>query len=270
VTGIVDLHVHAAPSLVPRHGFDPQVVANNRDAVGVAIQVLKAHEGSSAERAQLCGEGVYGGIVLNSSVGGANPDAVEVACRLGGRIVWMPTVSSHAHKEAADCAELVVHRSLVFRTVPVVEHGRLVEGWDEVFDVVAHHDVVLASGHLTCEETLVAFRRAHEHGVRRFLVNHPFLPFLNWDDELIAGFVELGARLELGIVPDLLSGGRRSIDLARTYPQSLLVFGSDTGHADFPTLEQSFAAWAASLEELTGRSSMENVLGPQGRELIVP
>ena len=38
------------------------------------------------------GDGAVGGIVLNSPVGGANPDAVRLAAALGGRIVWMPTV----------------------------------------------------------------------------------------------------------------------------------------------------------------------------------
>ena len=77
MTGIVDLHVHSAPSLVRRHTTDPDTAALAR-AVGITTMVLKAHEGSTAERAQLIGGGAVGGVVLNSPVGGANPDAVMV------------------------------------------------------------------------------------------------------------------------------------------------------------------------------------------------
>ena len=99
IEGVLDLHVHSAPSLVPRHSSDP----GTRRAVaasGVTGFVLKAHEGSTAERAALLGDGVFGGVVLNSPVGGANPDAVMVAARLGGRVVWLPTSSSPAHRAA--------------------------------------------------------------------------------------------------------------------------------------------------------------------------
>ena len=32
-----------------------------------------------------------GSIVLNTSVGGLNPDAVEASAKLGAKVVWMPT-----------------------------------------------------------------------------------------------------------------------------------------------------------------------------------
>jgi hypothetical protein len=90
---MADLHVHASPSLLPRHGDDATTVAAEH-AVGFSTVVLKAHEGSTVERATAAGGDTFGGVVLNSPVGGANPDAVQVAARLGGRVVWMPTVSN--------------------------------------------------------------------------------------------------------------------------------------------------------------------------------
>ena len=49
-TGMVDLHVHASPSLLPRHGDDAATVDVERH-LGFETVVLKAHEGSTAERA---------------------------------------------------------------------------------------------------------------------------------------------------------------------------------------------------------------------------
>src|ERR1700733_2880189 len=105
---MADLHVHAAPSLLPRHGDDAATVAAER-AVGFSTVVLKAHEGSTVERATVAGGDPIGGVVLNSPVGWTIPDAVQVAARLGGRMVWMPTVSARTHKAGAASPELAGH-----------------------------------------------------------------------------------------------------------------------------------------------------------------
>jgi hypothetical protein len=278
ISGVADLHVHGAPSLVPRHGLDHEVVGAHAQ-VGVDLAVLKAHEGSTAERAALAreragtdGVEVLGGIVLNSPVGGANPDAVEVAARLGGRVVWMPTVSAPAHVASAASPELSVHRTLSFRQVDVLgEDGALLPAWQEVLDVVAAADLVLASGHLTCAEALVLFRAARAAGVRRMLLNHPRMPFLQWDDAAAPELARLGVVLELGILPDLLTpDGPRSTTLGEVYPHDQLAFGGDLGHADHPTMAQALPGWLAELEACLGEAGTERALTTVGRELVLP
>lgn len=273
--GICDLHVHGAPSLMPRHGPDHEVVGDHASA-GVRFAVLKAHEGSTAERAALAaahaatrGVQVVGGVVLNSPVGGANPDAVTVAARLGARVVWLPTVSAPAHKAASASSELAVHAHLSFREVPVLDDaGRVRPEWRDVLDVVAEHDLVLASGHLSCTEALTVFRAAREAGVRRLLVNHPRMPFLGWDDAAAPEFAALGAHLELGILPDLLTDGPPSTSLGAVHPAELLAFGGDLGHADHPTLARALPDWLAGLERAVGARAAEDILTRNGRELV--
>lgn len=278
ISGVADLHVHGAPSLVPRHGLDHEVVGAHAQ-VGVDLAVLKAHEGSTAERAVLAreragtdGVQVLGGIVLNSPVGGANPDAVEVAARLGGRVVWMPTVSAPAHVASVARPELSVHRTLSFRQVDVLgDAGALLPAWQEVLDVVAAADLVLASGHLTCAEALVLFRAARAAGVRRMLLNHPRMPFLQWDDAAAPELARLGVVLELGILPDLLTpDGPRSTTLGEVYPHGQLAFGGDLGHADHPTMAQALPGWLAELEACLGEAGTERALTTVGRELVLP
>lgn len=277
ISGVADLHVHGAPSLVPRHGADHEVVAAHGQ-VGIDLAVLKAHEGSTAERAALArgraethGVQVIGGIVLNSPVGGANPDAVEVAARLGGRVVWMPTVSAPAHVAASAAPELAVHRTLSFRQVDVLDSGgALLPAWREVLEVVAAADLVLASGHLTCAESLVLFRAARAAGVRRLLMNHPRMPFLHWDDDAAPELARLGVVLELGILPDILTpSGPRSTTLGEVYPHDQLAFGGDLGHADHPTMAQALPGWLAELEACLGEAGTERALTTAGRELVV-
>lgn len=276
-TGMADLHAHASPSLLPRHGDDAATVAAQR-AVGFDVVVLKAHEGSTVERAALAGGpagGVYGGIVLNSPVGGANPDAVEVAARLGGRVVWLPTVSSRTHRAGAASPELAVHRGFELGPVDVVDRSdggaRLRPEWHDVLDVVAAHDLLLASGHLSAAETVVVFREARRRGVRRLLVNHPLMAFLGFDAEAADLLRELGAHLELGVLPDLLGDAEHaSLRLTRTYPASLLVFGGDLGHAGHPGPGDAVGPWLHRLAAVAGDDRARAIMTTQTRSLLLP
>lgn len=266
---MVDLHAHASPSLLPRHGDDRSTVAAER-AQGFRTVVLKAHEGSTVERAAIAGDDVYGGVVLNSAVGGASPDAVEVAARLGGRMVWMPTVSARTHKAGATSPELSVHRGFELRPVDVVDDAKLRPEWFDVIDAVAAHDLVLASGHLSAAETVVLFTEARRRGVQRLMVNHPKMPFLGWSDEASDALAELGAYLELGILPDLLSPPESSsLTLLDTYPTSLLVFGADLGHAHHPTPAAGIAPWLRALEKRAGARTAEKIVKITSRDLLL-
>ena len=268
--GLADLHVHAAPSLLPRHGDDLQTVAAER-ALGFSTVVLKSHEGSTVERAAIAGPGVFGGIVLNSAIGGANPDAVEVAARLGGRVVWMPTVSARTHQAAASSPELSVHRGFELRPVDVVDDGVLRPEWHEVLDVIAAHDLVLASGHLSARETVVLFRQARRHGVNRLMVNHPMMAFLRWNAEAAQVLQELGSYLELGILPDLLGDqDHASLLLTATYPTSLLVFGGDLGHAHHAPPSVAVPPWLHRLEHNVGSDTAAAIMTTQTRGLLLP
>ncbi len=267
---MADLHVHASPSLLPRHGDDRTTVAAER-AAGFSTVVLKAHEGSTVERATAAGGEAFGGVVLNSPVGGANPDAVQVAARLGGRVVWMPTVSARTHKAGAAAPELAVHRGFELGLVEVITDGRLRPEWFDVLDAVAEHDLLLASGHLSADETATLFTEARHRGVRRLLVNHPMMAFLGWNDAAAAALRGLGAYLELGILPDLLGGpGRSSLVLADAYPGSLLAFGGDLGHAEHDPPAVAVAPWLHALERRVGPARAAAIMTTQTRELLLP
>ncbi len=267
---MTDLHTHASPSLLPRHGNDAETVAVER-SLGFTTVVLKSHEGSTVERAAIAGEGVYGGIVLNSALGGANPDAVEVAARLGGRVVWMPTVSSRTHKVGASSPELSVHRGFELGPVDVIEDGNLRREWYDVLDVIAAHDLLLASGHLSADETVILFREARARGVQRLMVNHPMMAFLGWNAEAARILADLEARLELGILPDLLGDAdHASLLLTGTFPTSLLVFGGDLGHAHHAPPSEAVAPWLRALEDCVGDEVAHRIMTTQTKELLLP
>ena len=263
-----DLHVHSSPSIMPRHQDDTSAVSSH-ESLGFTTIVLKSHEGSTAERASLAGSSVIGGVVLNSALGGANSDAVQVAARLGGRIVWMPTVSARNHIQHQKSAALSVHRSFELREVPVTDENRLLPEWFGVLESIAEHDMVLASGHLSASETVVLFRAARALGVERLLVNHPQMRFIGWNDSVSQELQSLGAYAELSILPDLVERGEiTSIQLASSYPPSLLAFGGDLGHAHFPRPESALPGWLRRLEEAVGLETARIIMSENGRALM--
>jgi len=268
-SGIVDFHVHSAPSILPRR-LDDAATAEAAGETGVARFVLKAHEGFSAERAALLGPAAAGGVVLNSPVGGCNPDAVEVTARLGGRVVWLPTISSAAHQAAATSARLSVHRDLRFREVPVLAEGAPHPDLLEVLEIVAAHDLILASGHVPVPDALRIFEVAARLGARRFLINHPTFEFMRWSPELLAPLRALGVHLEVGCVADLGTEPSASptAHFAVSYPPELLVFGSDLGHTDFPAYREGVTTWYERAETLLGTKNLEAIMTTNGRRLL--
>jgi hypothetical protein len=100
--GVVDLHVHSAPD-VDRRCFDDLELARAARDARVGAVLIKSHQNSTVERAWLvsqCVSGIriYGGLVLNETVGGLNPAAVRLALSLGARQIWMPTRSARNHR----------------------------------------------------------------------------------------------------------------------------------------------------------------------------
>src|SRR3712207_6535982 len=98
LAGVVDLHVHSAPDLRPR-SIDDLAVAREARRHRLAGVLLKNHFAPTADRAAVVrlavpGAPVYGGVVLNDTVGGLNEAAVVAAAGAGGRAVWLSTTSA--------------------------------------------------------------------------------------------------------------------------------------------------------------------------------
>ena len=181
LAGIIDFHAHAGPDSRPRSLDDVEVARLFREA-GLRGMVLKNHFTMTADRAALAmaqvdGLEIFGGVVLNRSVGGVNPEAVRqmIAFEGGrGKVVWLPTFDAEFNPYRIDRDGAVVPRSPSDPFVPLLEDGAPVAPLIEVFALIGAHDLVLATGHALPEEVLLLIPAAKAQGVRRFLVTHPF------------------------------------------------------------------------------------------------
>jgi hypothetical protein len=214
--GAYDTHIHVAPDVVPRI-VDDVTLAHRFADLGMDGFILKSHYTSTAERAGVVRAAVpgihaLGAIVLNRAVGGMNPLAVEVAAREGARTVWLPTVDSvnESHEREAvggtGSAKVPVwvklqlelrEQGIEIPPVPVVdEGGAVLPETRAVLERIAHHGLLLATGHLARDEIFSVVDAALEHGVEQIVITHPEFPAQNLsvaDQRALAG---RGALLE--------------------------------------------------------------------------
>jgi hypothetical protein len=213
VRGGFDTHLHIAPDVVERK-IDDISLARRFEDLGMAGFVLKSHYTSTAERASVVraavpGVLVLGAISLNRAVGGMNPLAVEIAAREGARTVWMPTVDAvnEAHeREAPAGAKVPVwvklqldlrEQGLEIAPVPVVDElGAVLPETRSVLARVAHHEMVLATGHLGRDEIFAVVDAATDEGVREIVITHPEFPAQNLTVPDQRALAERGALLE--------------------------------------------------------------------------
>jgi len=201
LTGAIDLHVHSAPDVYERSLDDVQLV-REAEAAGMRALLLKSHHTLTADRATLAAKyattvEVFGGIVLNHTVGGLNPVAVETAIAFGAREVWMPTL------HAAHCLE--VGNLDMFRAEArkgregiraVDADGRLRPEVTPILEQIRDADIALGTGHLAPDESLKLLQAASEMGITRLLVTHPLAAFTRFDIAQMKAAAALGALLE--------------------------------------------------------------------------
>lgn len=214
--GAYDTHIHVAPDVVARI-VDDVTLARRFAALGLDGFVLKSHYTSTAERAAVVraavpGINALGAIVLNRAVGGLNPLAVEVAAREGARTVWLPTVDSvnesherdvnPAHPGAKVPVWVKLQRELreqgiEIPPVPVVDDaGAVLPATRAVLERIAHHGLLLATGHLARDEIFAVVDAAREMGVQQIVITHPEFPAQSLSVEDQTALAGRGALLE--------------------------------------------------------------------------
>jgi hypothetical protein len=142
---------------------------------------------------------IYGGITLNNTVGGLNPMAVAVAIENGARVVWFPTWSAKNDIEKGGYSHRVAS---VYGKVPppyltvLDAEGRLLPEVIEIISSIAKHDVALATGHLSIEESKVLIRSARELGIKRIVFTHALTRMVGASLEEQKEIAAMGAFIE--------------------------------------------------------------------------
>jgi hypothetical protein len=266
--GSVDLHVHPYPSPFPRRMDAAEAAQRAADAGMRAIVVKSHHHDTATDVAALRAHGidasgidVFGGIALNTQVGGLNPHAVNLSLAMGGKVVWFPTIASPKHIEHHREHPQLKFPSLAVDLIPEEPidvfangEGRLRPEVHEILRMIGEADAVLASGHMPAQSIIAVFAAAKEHGVRRMIVNHPNFVIEASKDEVKA-LVELGALIEHSLcMYDEESSFHNwqidtLVDWVRWVGPEHSSLGSDLGQAGNPFPADSFRKICSRLLE---------------------
>lgn len=196
IAGLMDTHVHTAPDVFGRSADDEEAAILYKER-GLEALVLKNHVATTADRAWLVrkrvgGLQVFGGIVLNSAVGGINPDAVNWMWRMQGgygRVVWFPTFDADNHvKHFKDAPEGIKVLGADGKVLPTVR---------DVLKICADQKLVVHTGHLSPTEALAVIEAGRDAGINRMVVTHAQFEVVNMSIEQMKTAASMGAKLEL-------------------------------------------------------------------------
>lgn len=230
--GAIDLHAHFGPDTYNRQ-WDAFEIVKRAAAHGMRGLVLKSHWTSTADIAKLAQTyaapnspiEVWGGLVLNTTVGGINPMAVRAFAETSGdraKIVWMPTHDSEHEVRFLKQARPFVR---------VSKDGKLLPQVYEVLDLIKHYDLTLATGHVEPAEMLQIVEAANARGIDRIIITHPELgdQFGKPTIPQVAKAVALGAYAEV-VASELFRAGRdNSIAEIRELGPAHVVVSTDSG-----------------------------------------
>jgi hypothetical protein len=270
--GGYDTHIHVSPDVVERI-VDDVTLARRFLELGMDGFQLKSHYTSTAERASVVnaavpGIRVLGALVLNRAVGGMNPLAVEIAAREGARTVWLPTVDSvneshereighspHPPVKVPVWVKLQLElreQGIEIPPVPVVGDGnQVLPETRAVLERVAHHDLVLATGHLARDEIFAVVDAAIEAGVRQIVITHPEFPAQSLPVEDQVALAARGALLERCMTTPHTGkiAWEEWIDHIRACGPEVSVLSTDLGQVFNPPVEDGMAIMVDRLLE---------------------
>lgn len=173
--GSIDLHIHCGP-VAGEYRHDAFELAEQARNAGMRAVVYKDSGYLTAPIAEMINRRmpdftVVGSITLNDFHGGLNPEAVETAAGLGTKVIWMPTQS--AANSIAKFKAMGI--PLKGEGISLLDgEGRLRRELGPILELVRDRDMVLATGHISPREALPLVRMAHDMGIRRILLTHPF------------------------------------------------------------------------------------------------
>lgn len=209
--GAIDTHVHPGPSPFPRR-IGIADAAIQAHSAGFKAIIVKSHHHSMVTDIlaikDSCPDSlpipVYSGIALNDQIGGLNPYAVEMSLKMGGRIVWFPTMSSLAHIEShkhggthgfpTSTIQLRPNKAIEITN----DDGSPKDEVLDILEVIAEQDAIVTGGHLGADAIDILLKTAQRTGVKRMLVNHPNF-VIGASPERCKEWVALGAYVEHSI-----------------------------------------------------------------------
>ena len=212
--GAIDLHVHAGPHLVssPRSVNPVQAAIEARDAGMRAIAYMCVFNWSVGTswivNETVPGFTTYGGIILNTVMGGMNPRAVKTAVYYGDGARFV-SFGAHSTKYQAGVEGRYVDGEWKrlgdiypeFKTeeydrcVEIPAYGKPTKAFSDIMQIIADNpQIYLVSGHISNQEAIDLCKYAKDYGIKKVLLSNAVTEHLS--EQEIDQVLGLGAKLE--------------------------------------------------------------------------
>jgi len=265
--GAIDIHAHGYPeftlNMPPR--VDNVEWAKLASAARMRGFVIKSHLWPTAGAAHLL-RGLYpdleifGSITLNPPAGGLSPFAVEVAAQTGAKVVWMPTWS--ARHDPPKHSIYLTRMQGWLKTLDASltefgggvrllgEDGKLLPVVLQILDVCKTYDLVVASGHVPVQASLLLSQETKKRGVK-FVFTHPLSGSVGASLEDQAAVVANGGVIEhvfIGCMPmHQRADPKKIVESIRAVGPENCVMASDAIEAWNPPAPEVLRMFIASM-----------------------
>jgi len=269
LTGAYDLHIHTSPDVVPRKCGDIELGRRLTEA-GMAGCAIKNHYFDTAARAALLQEQfpqlrIAGGVTLNRSVGGLNPDAVERSAQAGGKLVWFPTLEARAYQKFHR------HEDLDRFLTVLDEDGNLLSQAVAVLEAAAQYKLTVGTGHLSAREGMLLAAEAARLGCR-LVLTHADNPANRYTVEQQVEAARMGAFVEHSFFTtyydrtpiEEIAAQIRAVGCER------VILTTDFGQPKSPYADEGLAEYASLLlDQGFSRLDLRQMICNNPRQLIM-
>ena len=246
--GSIDIHAHGGSEPFDRICLEDELLQDYTRAKMRAIVIKTWYTPSASRNALLMKQlnawaatenlkpvTLIGGITLNNSVGGLNPNAVERCLKFPGfKYIWLPMVDSYHHRK-------LVYDDQTGAGLHILDaNGKVLPELKEIFRIAADHDLIIASGHYPYAETAVVFEEALKIGVKRLEVVHPAHIHSKTTIAQMKEYAKEGVKLMLSGLGTLCfplheTGPIYAAQMIEEVGADHFVYGSDFGQIHNPT-----------------------------------
>jgi hypothetical protein len=262
--GAYDIHLHAAPDVVPRV-MDAVQLAKEAAGQKMAGILLKDHTTSTTGRAFVLNRLLKGtcrffsSLALNPPVGSINPQAVESALRSGTDMIFFPTYGAQNHIQKWGLGKPPTAFPIAYDTKRGFSlpdnTGKMNQRVHRILELIAEHDAVLGTGHLSPEEVLELIKRAKKAGIRRMVATHPSESVVGMNPDQQKEAARMGAMIEhcFFAVTESCPGRIQLEDIRdqiRYAGISSCILSSDFGQVTNPHPLEGFAFYLEKMKEL--------------------
>ncbi len=191
VKNFIDLHVHIGPEVIPRKFNIPKIIKEETGRIkGMALKNHFYPTMSFIEKEETKDLILVGSVTLNNYLGGLNPDVIYASAIISKRpiIVWFPTINAEnfLRKSKYEIPPEWIGERFKSRLSSEVKgikitnkEGNLKEETIKVLKAIRDNNCILATGHISWQESKILVKEALNLGINKIIITHPIYQLID-------------------------------------------------------------------------------------------